>query len=90
MLRSLWLFCLVLALAGGLASSAQAQTGCPPGQSFVPTLNRCVATGAAPSCPPGTRYSPDERRCLGTPDPVCPQGQSYDMQQLKCVEAAPK
>lgn len=85
MSRTVSLRWLVFAAGVAAAGPAMAQMGCPPGQTFIPTLNRCIATGGGPNCPAGTRYDADLRRCLGTPQPACPDGQSFDPQQRKCA-----
>lgn len=90
MIRTLMMVCLVSVGGIGLPRSAAAQTGCPPGEAFIDTLNRCVAGAEAARCPAGTRYNADLRRCIGTPGGSgCPAGQSFDAQQKQCV-AAPK
>jgi hypothetical protein len=81
--------CFAVALGIGLAPPAAAQTGCPPGQTFIPTLNRCIASGSGSTCPPGTHYDADLRRCLGIPQNKCAEGETFDPQQNACV-AAPK
>jgi hypothetical protein len=81
--------CVAVAVGSGIAPSAVAQTGCPPGQTFIPTLNRCIASGNAPGCPPGTRYDANLRRCLGIPQNKCAEGETFERQQNACV-AAPK
>jgi hypothetical protein len=81
--------CFAAVIGIGLGSPAVAQTGCPPGQTFIPTLNRCIASGNGPTCPPGTRYDADLRRCLGIPQNKCAGGETFDPQQNACV-AAPK
>ena len=89
MSRMLSALCVAIASGVGLSPPATAQTGCPPGQNFIPTLNRCIASGNGPSCPPGTHYDADLRRCLGIPQNKCADGETFDPQQNACV-AAPK
>jgi len=85
MARTLVTLCLVGLFGAGLSLSAMAQTGCPPGQTFIPNLNLCIASSGAPNCPPGTHYAVDLRRCLGVLQPACPEGQGFDEQQKACV-----
>jgi len=89
MSRMLSALCVAIASGVGLSPPATAQTGCPPGQTFIPTLNRCIASGNGPGCPPGTHYDADLRRCLGIPQNKCADGETFDPQQNACV-AAPK
>ena len=74
-----------IAIGIAAAASASAQTGCPPGQTFIPTLNRCIASTGASACPAGTRYDADLRRCLGIPQNKCAAGETFDPQQHACV-----
>jgi hypothetical protein len=87
MTRMLLALCVVVVAGVGLSGAAAAQTGCPPGQTFIPTLNRCIASGNAPNCPPGTRYDADLRRCLGVPQNKCANNETFDPQQNACVPA---
>jgi hypothetical protein len=92
--RKLSALCLLLAAAIGFALPAAAQFGCPPGQTFIPTLNRCIAVGEGQRCPPGTQYDSGQRRCIGTPQGTenegpCPPGQQFDAPQNRCVASAP-
>jgi hypothetical protein len=89
MIRMLLALCFAAAVGISLSPPAAAQTGCPPGQTFIPTLNRCIASGNAPGCPAGTHYDADLRRCLGIPQNKCAEGEIFDSQQNACV-AAPK
>jgi hypothetical protein len=66
------------------AAPALAQTGCPPGQTFIPTLNRCIASGGS-NCPPGTHYDADLRRCLGIPQNKCAASETFDPREQKCI-----
>jgi hypothetical protein len=87
MTRTVSALCIAVVVGIGLASPAVAQTGCPPGQTFIPTLNRCIAAGGGSSCPPGTHYDTDLRRCLGIPQNKCADGETFDPQQNACVPA---
>ena len=86
MSRKIWAI-FVLAAEIGLGPPAFAQMGCPPGQTFIPTLNRCIAGGNS-ACPPGTHYDADLRRCLGVPRNKCADNEMFDTQQDACVPAA--
>jgi len=87
MIRTLSVVCSVFAIGIDFVLPAAAQTGCPPGQTFIPTLNRCIASAGGASCPPGTHYDADLRRCLGIPQNKCANGETFDPQQNACVSA---
>jgi hypothetical protein len=83
--RMLLALCFAVMVGIGFSLPAAAQMGCPPGQTFIPTFNRCIASANGPSCPPGTHYDADLRRCLGVPQNKCADNETFDPQQNACV-----
>src|SRR5665213_4581555 len=89
MRTKLMALCLFLGAGAGFSGSAAAQFGCPPGERFLPTLNRCNAMGEGDRCPRGRGFDPAEKRCLGTPrEDRCPPGQEFDPRESRCADAA--
>ncbi|MDY0227715.1 MAG: conjugal transfer protein TraN [Desulfomicrobium apsheronum] len=72
-------FCPVGAVA---CSHTQSAPVCPPGGTFSPDLDVCLAD-ATPSCPAGYTYQPLEDRCAA--DFSCPQGTTYDPEGDLCL-----
>jgi hypothetical protein len=85
--RMLLTLCFAIVIGISPSFPAAAQTGCPPGEAFIPNLNRCVAVSGAANCPPGTHYDADLRRCLGVPQNKCAESETFDPQQNACIPA---